>query len=68
MAGTSLPKAGGVDSIPRQGAKILHTWWSKTQNIKQKYCNKFNRDLKNGPYLKKKKNLRKKRSKHLQIM
>lgn len=36
MAETSPPKAGGVDSIPRQGAKILHTSWSKTLKYKNR--------------------------------
>ena len=39
---------------PGQGAEILHTLQSKNQNIKQnKYCNKFNKDFKNGPHEKK---------------
>ena len=42
-----LPNAGGVGSIPGQGAKIPHASWPKNQNIKQKqYCNKFNKDFK----------------------
>ena len=45
--------------IPGQGAKIPHASGPKNQNIKQKqYCNKFNKDFKNGPHqkvLKKKK-------------
>ena len=48
--------AGGAGSIPGQGAKIPHALWPKNQNIKQKqYCNKFNKDFKNGPHQKKKK-------------
>ena len=51
---------GGVASIPGQGAKIPHASGPKNQNIKQKqYCNKFNKDFKNGPHQKKKKNLKK---------
>ena len=42
--------AGGVGSIPGRGAKIPHASQPKKQNIKQKqYCNKFNKDFKNGP-------------------
>ena len=53
---TSSSKAGGVGLIPGRGDKILHTSWPKNQNIKQKqYCNKFNKDFKNGPHQKKKK-------------
>ena len=39
------------------GAMIPHAWrQKKTQNTKQKqYCNKFNRDFKNGPHPKKEK-------------
>ena len=43
-----------MGSIPGQGAKIPHASQPKNQNIKQKqYCNKFNKDLKNGPHQKK---------------
>ena len=44
-------------SIPGQGAKSLGASWPKNQNIKQKqYCNKFNKNVKNGPnFLKKSK-------------
>ena len=43
-----------MGSIPGQGAKIPHASWPKNQNIKQKqYCNKFNKDFKNGPHQKK---------------
>ena len=60
----NLPSnAGGAGSIPGQGAKIPHASRPKNQNIKQKqYCNKFNKDFKNGPHQKKKKK-RKKKSK-----
>ena len=49
---TSPSKAGGVGSIPGHGANIPHALEAKKkQNIKQKqYCNKFNKDLKNGPH------------------
>ena len=47
---TSPSKTGGVGSIPGQGIKIPHALRPKNQNIKQKqYCNKFNKDFKNGP-------------------
>ena len=48
----TLPsKAGGVGSIPGQGTKIPHASQPKKQNIKRKqYCNKFNKDFKNGPH------------------
>ena len=50
---TSPSNAGGVSSIPGQGAKILHILWPKIQSIRQKQCcNKFNRDLKNSPHQK----------------
>ena len=43
--------AEGMGSIPGQGAKISHSLQPKNQNIKQKQrCNKFNKDLKNGPH------------------
>ena len=61
MVKTLPSNAGGVDSIPGRGAKIPHASWPKSQNIKQKqYCNKFNKDFKNGPHQKilKKKNLK----------
>ena len=44
-----LFNAGGMGSIPSQGAKILHALWPK--NIKQKqYFNTFNKDFKNGTH------------------
>ena len=54
----TLPSSSGsAGSIPGQGSKIPHASWPKNQNIKQKkYCYKFNKDPKNGPHLKKKKN------------
>ena len=55
----TLPSnAGGAGLIPGWGAKIPRASWPKNQNIKQKqYCNKFNKDFKNGPH---QKNLKKK--------
>ena len=54
---TILPSnAGSAGSIPVRGDKIPCASQPKTQNIKQKqYCNKLNKDFKNGPQLKKKK-------------
>ena len=61
VVNTSPSKAGGADSFPGQGAKIPHASRPKNQNIKQKqYCNKFNKDFKNGPHQKKKKIFKKK--------
>ena len=57
-----LPVKGVQVLIPGQGAKIPHASRPKNQNIKQKqYCNKFNKDFKNGPQPKKKKTNKKKR-------
>ena len=43
----------GCGSIPSGGAKIPHASGSKNSNIKQKqYCNRFNKDFKNGPHKK----------------
>ena len=47
-ARSSPSSAGSVSSIPSSGPKIPHAWQPKNQNTKQKrYCNKFNKDLKN---------------------
>ena len=44
-----LPVCAGL--VPGGGAKIPGAFWPKKQNIKQKqYCNKFNKDFKNGPH------------------
>ena len=58
MVKTPPSNAGGLTSnvswIPGQGAKIPHALGPKNQNIKQKqYCNKFNKNFKNGPHQKK---------------
>ena len=59
MVKTSSSNAGGDGLIPGRGAKIPHASRPKNQNIKQEqYCNKFNKDFKNG--LHPKKNLKKK--------
>ena len=43
--------AGDTGSSPGLGAKIPHASGPKNQNIKLKqYCNKFNKDFKNGPH------------------
>ena len=49
---SSLASAGDMSSIPGRGAKIPHASSpKKKQNIKQKqYCNKVNKDFKNGPH------------------
>ena len=60
---TSPSNAGGAGSLPSQRAKIPHALQPKNQNTKQKqYCNKFNKDFKNGPH---QKNLNKKRKKEV---
>ena len=48
----TLPfNVGGLGLMPGWGAKIPDASWPKSQNIKQKqYCNKFNKDFKNGPH------------------
>ena len=50
----TLPSnAGGAGSAPGQGAKIQHVSQPKSQNIRQKeYCNKVNKDFKNGTHQK----------------
>ena len=64
MVKTLPSNAGGAGSIPGRGAKIPHASQPRNQNIKQKqYCNKFNKDFKNGPHqknLKKNQNLKEK--------
>ena len=54
----TLPSnAGDGGSIPGGGPEIPHASRPKNQNIKQKqYCNKFNKDFKNGPQQKDLKN------------
>ena len=60
---TSPSNAGGAGSIPGWGTKIPHALGpkKKNQNIKKQkqYCNKFNKDFKNGSH--QKKNLKKKK-------
>ena len=61
MVKTSPLSVGSRGSIPGQvRAKIPHATQAKNKNRKQKqYCNKFNKDFKNGPLQKKKKILKK---------
>ena len=48
---TSPFNAGCEGSFPGWGTKIPHASWTKNKYIKQKqYCNKFNKDFKNGPH------------------
>ena len=56
MVKTRSSKAVGMGSIPGQGAKTPHRPKKKKQpNTKQEqYCNKFNKEFKNGPYQKRK--------------
>ena len=55
MVKASSSNAGGMGLIPGGGAKIPHALGPKNQNMKQKqYCNKVNKDFKNGPHQKKK--------------
>ena len=57
----TLPVQGVKFLFPGWGARIPYDSWPKHQNIKQKqYCNKCNKDFKNGPHQKKKKKKEKK--------
>ena len=48
---TLTSDAGGTGPIPGWGAKIPYASWPKNQNRKQnQYCNKLNKDFKNGPH------------------
>ena len=50
MVTVSSSNEGDVGLIPGQGAKIQDASWPKHQSIRLKqYCNKFNKDFKNGP-------------------
>ena len=53
MVMISPSNAEAMGSIPDWGAKIPHASQPKNQNIKKKYCNKFNKDFKNDPHLEK---------------
>ena len=53
---TSSSNAVSVGSVPGWGAKIPHAFQPKNQNTEQKqYCYKFNKDFKNGPIKKRRK-------------
>ena len=53
MVKTLPSSAGSAALIPGQRAKIPHALQPEKQNIKQRqYCNKFNKDFKNGPHQK----------------
>ena len=60
----TLPSNARVSgSVPDQGTKIPCASWPKIQIIKQKqYCNKFNKNFKNGPHKKKKKTFKNKKN------
>ena len=63
---TPPSNARGAGSIPGWRAQIPHASGLKIQNIKQKqYCNKFNKDFKNGQL--KKNSLNKKVSFSVQV-
>ena len=61
MVKTSPSNTGGTGLIPGQGAKIPYA--SAIKPKQKQYCNKFNKDFKNGPH--KKKNLKKKKDKEV---
>ena len=53
MVKTSPSNKGAVGSIPGQGSKIPHASGPKNQSMEHtQYCNKFNKDFKNGPHQK----------------
>ena len=61
MVKTSPSNAGNVGWIPNWRLNMPQGLHSKPKTEKQKQrCNKFNKDLKNGPHQEKKKNLKKK--------
>ena len=63
---TAPSNAGGAGSISGWGAKIPRASQPKDQSIKQKqYCNKFNKDFKNGLHQKKSKKNHKGHRRHL---
>ena len=54
MVKTLPSDAGGVGSIPGQGARIPHASQPRNQNVKQKqYCNKFDKNFKKMVHIKK---------------
>ena len=52
MVQTSPSNAGGEGLIPGLEAISLHAKWPKTLKIKAMLDQKFNKDFKNGPYVK----------------
>ena len=51
VAKTLPSNAVGAGFIPGWGAKNPNALWPKNQYIKQKqYCNKLNKNFKNGPH------------------
>ena len=52
MVKTLPSSTRGMGSIPGPGAEIPHALRPRNQNIKkrEKFCNKFNKDFKNGPH------------------
>ena len=48
---TATSSARGAGLLPCWAVKILHVLQPKIHNIKHKqYCNKFNKNFKNGPH------------------
>lgn len=46
--------ARGMDLTPFWGTKDSHALWPKTPKCEtEKYCNKLNKEFKNGPYQRK---------------
>ena len=45
MIETLPSSAGGMGSIPSQGAKHPLALWSKTKHKTEQYCNNFNKDF-----------------------
>ena len=51
MVKTSPSNAGGAGSIPGGGAKIPHASYGiKPKHKTEANCNKFSKDVKNGPH------------------
>ena len=50
---TLPPNAGDAGSIPGWEAKVPHASGPKSKTKQNQYCNKFNKDFKNGPHQKK---------------
>ena len=58
MVKTPPSNLEGMGLLPGQLRSHLVSWPKKTKYKQQKkYCNKFNKDFKNGPHLKKSKNI-----------